>query len=300
MPGTRILALALALALAAPAAVEAAQPKRQYYVSLGDSYATGYQPSVVDQAAGTRNGFAYQVPRLAERRGYRFKLVNFGCGGETTVSLLTRKTACAGPAPGGRDYAGRTQIAAAERFLRRHRGKVGLITVSIGGNDVTKCAREANPIPCVAAAIDAIRTNVTTIAERVRKAAGKKVPIVGTTYPDVFLGQWVGPSPNQDLAKLSVVAFKELVNPELAKAYAAAGGELVDVTAASGAYGSLAETTTRLTAYGEIPLPVAKACEYTYYCEYRDIHARTSGYRLIAKLIVKTLPRGSARRSTAT
>jgi hypothetical protein len=117
------------------------------------------------------------------------------------------------------------------------------------------------------------------------------VPIVGTTYPDVFLGQWVGPSPNQDLAKLSVVAFKELVNPELAKAYAAAGGELVDVTAASGAYGSLAETTTRLTAYGEIPLPVAKACEYTYYCEYRDIHARTSGYRLIAKLIVKTLPR---------
>jgi len=290
MPGTRILILALAVALAAPSAAAAAKPKRQYYVSLGDSYATGFQPSVVHQSAGTRNGFAYQVPGLAKRRGYRFKLVNFGCAAETTVSLLERTARCAGPGPGGRDYAGRTQIAAAERFLRRHRGKVGLITVSIGGNDVTRCAGEANPIPCVAAGIAAIRTNVTTIAERLRAAAGRKVPIVGATYPDVLLGQWVGPNPNQDLAKLSVVAFKELINPELAKAYAAAGGELVDVTAASGAYGSLAETTTRLAAYGEIPLPVAKACEYSYYCEYRDIHARTSGYRLIAKLIVKTLP----------
>lgn len=291
MPRSRLLIVALALLLAAPAAAQAAKPKRQYYVSLGDSYATGFQPSVVNQAAGTRNGFAYQVRRLAKPRGYRFKLVNFGCGGETAVSLLRRTGSCAGPAPGGPDYTGRTQIAAAERFLRRHRGKVGLITVSIGGNDVTMCAREADPIPCVTAAIDAIRTNVTAIAERLRKAAGRKVPIVGTTYPDVILGQWVGPNPNLDLAKLSVVAFKQLVNPELAKAYTAAGGELVDVTAATGAYGSLEETTSRLSTYGTIPLPVAKVCEYTYYCDFRDIHARTSGYELIAKLIVKTLPR---------
>jgi hypothetical protein len=164
MPGTRILILALALALAAPAAADAAKPKRQYYVSLGDSYATGFQPSVVHQSAGTRNGFAYQVPGLAKRRGYRFKLVNFGCGGETTVSLLERTASCTGPAPGGPDYAGSTQIAAAERFLRRHRGKVGLITVSIGGNDVTMCVRDPNTIPCVAAALDAIKANVTTIA----------------------------------------------------------------------------------------------------------------------------------------
>ena len=291
MSGTRIVILALALVLAAPAAAQAARPKRQYYVSLGDSYATGFQPSVVSQTAGTRNGFAYQVPRLAKPRGYRFKLVNFGCGGESAVSLLERTGPCGGPAPGGPDYAGRTQIAAAERFLRRHRGRVGLITVSIGGNDVTRCARDPNAIPCVAAALESIRTNVTTIAERLRKAAGNKVPIVGTTYPDVLLGEWVGPNPSQDMAKLSVVAFRDFLNPTLKKAYEAAGGRFVDVTAASGAYGPLEETTPRLVAYGTIPLPVAKVCEYTYYCEYRDIHARTSGYELIAKLIVKTLPR---------
>jgi len=32
-------------------------------------------------------------------------------------------------------------------------------------------------------------------------------------------------------------------------------------------------------------------CQLTYYCNYRDIHATTSGYALIADLIAKTLPR---------
>jgi lysophospholipase L1-like esterase len=291
MTRSRIVVLALAVTLAAPAAADAAKPKRQYYVSLGDSYATGFQPSVLRQQAGTRNGFAYQVPALARARGYRYELVNFGCSVETTESLLERTSRCAGPGPGGRDYAGRTQIAAAERFLRAKRGRVGLVSVSIGGNDVTSCVREADPFTCVASAVARLEQNVTEIAARLRRAAGDKVRIVGTTYPDVLLGQWVGPAPNQELAKASVTAFQSLINPTLEQAYAAARARFVDVTAASGAYGSLDETTTRLAAYGAIPLPVAKVCEYTYYCEYRDIHARTDGYRLIAELIVKTLPR---------
>jgi len=289
---TLLLALAAIAALTVPATADAAQkPKRQLYVSLGDSYATGFQPSVVNQSAGTRNGFAYQVPGLARKRGYRFKLVNFGCGGATTESLLEQTEKCGGPGPGGKGWGGRTQIAAAERFIRANRKRVGLISVSIGGNDVTRCARAADPIPCVVAAVQGITENVTETAERLREAAGRKVRIVGTTYPNVLLGLWVGANPNQDLARLANVAFKDFINPALKKAYESAGGRFVDVTAASGAYGSFEETTDRLAGYGTIPVPVAKACEYSYYCEYRDIHARTSGYRLIAKLIVKTLPR---------
>jgi len=275
--------------LALPAAAEA-KDKRQYYVSLGDSYATGYQPTAVGQGANTRNGFAYQIPKLAKARGYRYKLVNFGCGGETTFSLLERTKECGGLGPDGEDYAGRTQLAAAERFIRRNKGKVGLVTVSIGGNDVTKCVREADPIPCVAAAVESIRKNVTKIAKRLRKAGGKKVRIVGTTYPDVILGQWVGEGANQNLAQASVAAFQQLINPELKQAYAAAGGRFVDVTAATGAYEPFEKTTTN-PVYGVIPVAVAKACEYSYYCEFRDIHARTSGYRIIADLVVGTLPK---------
>ena len=44
---TRMLVVALVAGLALPAAADAAKPKRQYYVSLGDSYAAGDRQSVV-------------------------------------------------------------------------------------------------------------------------------------------------------------------------------------------------------------------------------------------------------------
>ena len=285
---TLTVALALSAALLTLPAAAGAKPK-QLYVSLGDSYATGYQVTP-EGGRNTRNGFAYQIPGLAKQRGYDLKLVNFGCGGETSTSLLMRVSVCRGPGPGGRDYAGTTQIHAAESFLRKHRDRVKLITVSIGGNDVTACAREADPIACVGTAVQTIEKNVTEIAKRLRKAAGEKARIVGITYPDVILGQWVGENADQDLAKLSVVAFKQLINPTLTKAYEAAGGRLVDVTAKTGAYGSLDELVA-LPSGTMVPKPVAKVCELTYYCEFRDIHARTSGYRIIAKLVANTLPR---------
>jgi len=291
MPVLRMLAAALVLgaALLAVPAQAGAKPE-PLYVSLGDSYATGYQVTP-EGGRNTRDGFAYQLPGLARKRGWDLKLVNLGCGGETSTSLLKRVAVCRGPGPGGRDYAGTTQIHAAERFLRRHRGRVKLITVSIGGNDVTACARAADPIACVGTAVQTVEKNVTEIARRLRGAAGEKARIVGITYPDVILGRWVGEDADQDLAKLSVVAFKELINPALTEAYEAVGGRLVDVTAKSGAYGSLEELAP-LPGSGElVPEPVARVCELTYYCEFRDIHARTSGYRLIAELVAGTLPR---------
>ena len=148
MPRTLAAALAALSLLALPAAAQAAKAK-PYYVSLGDSYAAGYQRFSPTVAKTTRDGFAYQVVPKARARGYDLKLVNFGCGGETSVSILNRKTKCGGLGPGGADYAGVTQATAAERFLREHRGHVKLITVSIGGNDVTACAKQADPVAWV-------------------------------------------------------------------------------------------------------------------------------------------------------
>jgi hypothetical protein len=93
----------------------------------------------------------------------------------------------------------------------------------------------------------------------------------------------------RNLAKLSVVAFKDLINPTLEKAYAAVHADFVDVTATTGAYGALTRLTD-LPPYGRIPLPVAKVCELTYFCQYHDIHLRTAGYKIIAELVVRTLP----------
>jgi lysophospholipase L1-like esterase len=282
------LALPLAVLLLVPATGQAASAsKTRYYVSLGDSYAVGYQPG----RGSTREGFADQTVSKARKRGHRLKLVNFGCGGATTTSIIKRK-GCPKPARalGAAPYDTVTQATAAARFIRSHRDKVALVTVSIGGNDVTKCAAAGDPVPCVAGAVGDINKNLGVLARKLRRAAGQKTRIVGTTYPDVILGEWVRPSANQDLARLSVVAFQALINPALKKQYRAVGGRFVDVTKATGAYGSL-DRLTNLPPYGDIPVPVARVCKLTWYCEKGDIHARKSGYGVIAGLIVKTLPR---------
>ena len=290
MPSRSLAALIAALSmLALPAAAQAAKAKPQYYVSLGDSYAAGYQRFSATAAKTTRDGFAYQLVSKARKRGYKLKLVNFGCGGETSVSILKRKTKCAGLGPGGVNYAGQTQTAAAVKFLRAHKGQVKLITVSIGGNDVTACVREPDPVACVGPAMEKVKANGKVLLKRVRKAAGQKTRIVGITYPDVILGEWVGENPDQDLAKLSVVAFQSLLNPALKEMYGSVGGKFVDVTKATGAYTPLEQTTT-LEPYGVIPDAVAEICKLTAYCTYRDIHPNRAGYAVIADLIAKTLP----------
>ncbi len=93
-----VAALAALSALAMPAAAHAAAPShataaRTYDLSLGDSYAVGYQ---ADVGRTTRHGFADQLLPLAKRRGYDYTLANFGCGGATTGSILHRKGATTG------------------------------------------------------------------------------------------------------------------------------------------------------------------------------------------------------------
>jgi hypothetical protein len=86
---------------------------------------------------------------------------------------------------------------------------------------------------------------------------------------------------------LSVTAFQSLINPTLQKAYESVGGEFVDVTAATGAYGPMTDTTT-VDPYGIIPVPVAQVCDLTYYCALHDIHPNPDGYKVIADLVLQT------------
>ncbi len=260
------------------AAAAEAPGARPYYVSLGDSYSTGYQPGI-----GSTAGYTATVAQRLDLR-----LENFGCAGATTTSILDQ-VGCSGPAANDAvPYPRTTQVAAADAFLHAHRGHVGLVTVSIGGNDVTHCAGvpTASVGTCLTTALATVKANVDTLAADLRAAAGPRVPIIGLTYPDVILGSWVYPSgsPNQTLAKLSVVAFRALVNPTLKAAYATVGGGFVDVTAATGAYTPLTDTVT-LAPYGTIPVAVAQVCQLTYFCSQGNIHANSTGYALIGRLI---------------
>lgn len=263
----------------------------QYYVSLGDSYAAGYQATARGRGTTTTNGFAYQVVRKAKAKGYRYTLANFGCGGATTASMLSSPGCTSGQyGPGAAHYSS-TQTAAAVAFLEAHRGHIALITISIGGNDVIPCGVRTDALTCLTTSVGKVGTNLTSILGKVRAAAGPSTRIVGTTYPDVLLGNLLSKDANlRSLASLSVTAFKSLINPQLQQAYVAAGGRFVDVTTAFGGYGSLTKTIS-LPPYGRIPVPAAKICTLTFYCQYQDIHPRTTGYAIIADLVVATLPR---------
>jgi lysophospholipase L1-like esterase len=216
--------------------------------------------------------------------------VNFGCGGETTTSLLERTTPCPGPAIGGPDYAGRTQIAAAESFIKKHRKQVAVITISIGGNDITSCVNTPDPAGCVGQRMPEVEARIKIIMERLRAAAKSKPSIVGITYPDVILGLYTsGTQEDRNLAALSVFAFREFINPALKRAYESQQGIFVDVTASTDAYVPF-EQVTNYPPYGDIPVAVATVCRITYYCELRDIHAKAEGYLIIAQLIADALP----------
>lgn len=265
-----------------------APPVEQVYVSLGDSYATGYRPADDGAPAGTtREGF---VDLVAARSNLR--VVNVACSGATSTQLRD-EPGCApfNRAPDAPDPAGRTQLDAAVAALREHQGRVGLVTVVIGGNDLAPCARKSETfeaLACASEAVSDVRANLAAILPTLREAAGD-ARIVGLTYPDVFLGAWVSPEfpDGQSLARFSVSLFRDFFNTALEAEYGKIDAEFVDITATTGGYGPLTDLTQDPT-YGPIPTPVAKVCELTYFCEHTDVHPTPAGHEAIATAVLTT------------
>jgi hypothetical protein len=136
--------------------------------------------------------------------------------------------------------------------------------------------------------------NLTKIVKQLRAAGGKQMRIIGSTYPDVELGLWVHPTVlganTLALVPGSISAFKDNINPGLKKAYDTVGAAFVDVTTATGAYGPFLATND--PTFGQIPVPVAKVCTLTYFCDGTfNIHMKTPGYHIIAALEAQTLPK---------
>ena len=242
----------------------AEQKQQQVYVSIGDSYATGFAPG------GTGESFAQIV---AKQSG--LKLVNLACNGATSADLAT-KPAC------GPDAGGKTQLDAAIEALKG--GKTGLVTVVIGGNDLAPCALSQQPLDCATRTVADIQTNVAGTLSELR-AVAPDVKIVGLTYPDVFLGAWVNPSfPNgKNLAQLSVTMFQDF-NTKIAAQYGRFGAKFANVTEATGGYGALSELIQD-PKYGRIPASVAKVCALTYFCDRTDVHPTPAGHQAIAEAV---------------
>lgn len=178
-------------------------PPKQYYLSLGDSLAFGYQQALFGSEflfdyphAYTPDDFpGYAVPFAAAMQSVDpgLTLVNYGCPGETTASF---KTGCAfqdGLGAALHDgYAGMSQETAALAFLKANPGRVSPITVSLGVNDVKPalldCVLAGDATPgCVDPPIAAMAANLTGILDELRAAAPSAEIIVMLYYDPFFV-----------------------------------------------------------------------------------------------------------------
>lgn len=267
--------------------------------SLGDSYSQGIQPLGPAQAdVETNQGYTDFLYARAEGLVPGLKLVKLGCGAATTGSMIDGTKPCPiDRLPYGSVSRATSQLTYASRFLRAHRGRIALITLSISGNDFASCASAGDlnaVVQCVLAGIARVRKNLPVIARALRRAAGPNATIAGSTYPDVVLGAWVQGDMGKALAQASVPTFRNFVNPVLKSAYSKQHIGFIDATAAFGAYVPFSQTT-HLAPFGQLPVAVANICTLAWYCTPRpqgaDIHLHASGYKKLAGLYFDTVKR---------
>lgn len=292
------------------------------YLSIGDSYAAGYRPLPQGGFGTTKDGFAYQLADRLAADGDRLELVNLACTGATTSDVL-RSRGCPPDkkGPGAPEY-GSTQLAAALELIKRRPGEVKLITVVLGGNDFQPCFTQAvtamagstSPPSSAAPSADAgggsaaalpqevsdtaqqcldqqlavMSTNLGEIVGQLRAAVGSDVPIVGLSYPDVFLGLYTTGQPA--IADASIGVFSDQINPRLQRAYQQVDATFVDVTKAFGAYEPMTRTQN-VAGIGELPVPVARICTLTFFCSVQDVHPQPAGHTVITDQIMAALGR---------
>jgi len=280
------LAAAALTGAASPAAASRAHPAQpgrhhapDYYVSLGDSLAAGYQPNV---GGDTDESYTDQLYTQLKKHDPNLVHIKLGCSGETTQTMISG---------GICSYPGATsQLDAAVKFLDAHRGQVRYVTLDIGANDVDGCATATGlDMTCAAQGIATVATQLPQIAEAVHQAGGREPQYVGMNYYDPFLAAWLTGPAGQTLAQQSVT-LSTAFNGTIQTGLRASGFELADVSRTF----STDDFTRQVTVpgIGKLPVNVARVCEWTWECTpYQNIHANTLGYGVIAGVFERVLER---------
>jgi lysophospholipase L1-like esterase len=235
-----------------------------WYLALGDSVATGYQPGLGDDPQG---GYVGRVLPFLRTSAPQTQLRNLACDGETSITFVS----------GGKcGYEEGSQLAQALVFLRAHSSATRLVTLTIGGNDLTPCLTKADPVTCAQAALGTLAANLRQSLASVH-AAAPGARIVVTNYYDPFLALWFT---NPDLATLSTT-LQGALNDTIASVTSGIGGATADVAAAF--------KSTDATLIDGVPTNVATICQLTWMCTKNDDHPNDAGYAVIATTVVAKL-----------
>jgi lysophospholipase L1-like esterase len=233
----------------------------------------------------TNQGYPNQLFAALRTANPTLKLVKLGCPGETTGTMING---------GICTYSTGSQLAQAAAFLASHKGKVQLVTIDIGANDLNPCL--ALPtlnqiVVCLEQVFPQIQTNLTSIMNTLSTASGSgEPPIIGMTYYDPELANWLkGDAASKALAKASI-ALAQAFGNLLSGVYTAFGAKVADVFTAF--HTTQFGVKVTLPQFGQVPKAVAYICTYTWECAAPpvgpNIHANILGYGIIANTFLDT------------
>jgi len=278
------LALCLTLlAFACPAIAADHDSGVRHYLSLGTSLSVGIQPDATGVNQLTNDGYADQLHDIIAPDYRKLKLTKLGCPGETTVSMIN----------GGKcSYEEGSQLAQAVEFLHAHKGKVAVVTIDMGVNDVlaANCIDIATSNVdnnCLFAAFNQISNNLITILSTLRQTAHPDTQFVAMNYYNTFLAFWFNGPAGQSLAYQSAFLADFLNHDVLGATYGAFAIPVADVAAAYDS-GNFDDSPVP-----DVPKNVLNICMFTYMCVAPpvgpNIHANPNGYAVIAATIASTL-----------
>lgn len=226
------------------------------YLALGDSLTAGFQGST-----GDAKGSAYPAllaARLGED-GVELRVENLACTGESTPAMVG----------GGRCFPPPdSQLREAERVIAAEEGRIALVTVLIGANDILRCVMTGGAVDesCLTSGLGDTAEGLPVVLGRLRTALGPDVPIVALTFYDPFRatisGRPVPPGTSAGSARAT-----EALNDVIREAAAGADVTVVDIRPAmEGAEGTALCTTTSI-------------------CRTGDFHLNAAGHAAIADLL---------------
>lgn len=299
--GLGIIVALAALFVAAPAAQADVVyggppiPNKGTYLALGDSLAFGYQAVKVGACAPTgcanpdaifSTGYVNQFQGLFSGAYPGVKIVNLGCPGETSSTLINATNGSTGcttyPFPIHVNHPNKTQLQAAVQVLREQGKKVNPVTLDIGANDVLALKNSCTTggvinLLCIQAGAPAVfatvQANLDQTLNTLRAEGGKlkEILVVGL-YNPLYLPilQANGPA-----AAAGTDALANQLNALMASTTAKYHAKFVDpMPVFNPGSGS------------NPPAEVNALCTYTLMCTpQQDIHASDAGYAQIAGLL---------------